>query len=115
VRLVFRASVSFNLRGAFLIEDNIKNAFRNVFFFSTAHLETISRRPCNNSIFSSIGARSVEVSMERDVRTSSLSLEPRASELESVGMIFHPAKASHSRQNIPLDSRYGRMFGVRNK
>jgi hypothetical protein len=47
-----------------------------------------------NFIFTSIGARFVEDSMERDERASSVGLEPGASELESVGMISHPTKGS---------------------
>ena len=39
--------------------------------------------------------------MERDERASSLSWEPLASELESVGMISHPAKGSSFEAKYP--------------
>ena len=44
-----------------------------------------------------------------------LAWNPQPRSLRAWGGYPIRQKVPHSRQNIPLDSRYGRMFGVRNK
>jgi len=92
-RLVFRAPVSFGLRGRSLTEDNIKNAFQLAYLLD-AKLGNNIKKNLQPLIFA----------WKETKERLSPSLEPTASELENAGMISHPAKASHSRQNIPLSS-----------